>query len=96
MNREAMSPRRSAEYLRAVERVGDYELKSSNRATLQVLSEGLAGKADGYGGPADGVIETKELGAYIIDRVKTLTRGEQHATHAQPAELPSFPFVRVR
>ena len=41
-------------------------------------------------------IETKELGSWIIDRVKELTKGEQHATHAQPPELPSFPLVQVK
>jgi uncharacterized caspase-like protein len=64
-------------------------------AFTKALLEGLAGKADGYGGPADGIIETKELGAWIVDRVKELNK-EQHATYAQPPELPSFPLIQVK
>jgi WD40 repeat protein len=65
-------------------------------AFTKALLEGLRGKADGYGGRTDGLIETKELGSWIIDRVKELTDGEQHATYSQPPELPPFPLVQVK
>lgn len=65
-------------------------------AFTKALLEGLAGQADGYGGVPDGSIETKELGSWIIDRVKVLTKGEQHATHTQPPGLPSFPLVQLK
>ena len=55
-------------------------------AFTKALLEGLAGKADGHGEPADGFIDTTELGSWIIERVRTLTNGEQHATHVQPLE----------
>ena len=65
-------------------------------AFTKALLEGLSGKADGYGGKADGYIDTKELGAWIIERVRELTAKEQHAIHTQPPELPSFPLYVVR
>jgi WD40 repeat protein len=65
-------------------------------AFTQALLEGLAGKADGYGGKADSYIETKELGSWIIDRVWELTNKEQKAIHSQPPELPSFPLFMLK
>lgn len=65
-------------------------------AFTKALLEGLDGKADGYGGPANGYIETKELGAWIIDRVKELTGREQDAIHTQPSELPPFPLYGLK
>jgi hypothetical protein len=65
-------------------------------AFTKALLEGLSGKADGYGGRPDGYIDTKELGSWIIDRVRELTAKEQHAIHTQPPELPSFPLYVVR
>jgi uncharacterized caspase-like protein len=65
-------------------------------AFTKALIEGLSGKADGYGGKHDRVLDTKELGSWIIDRVKELTEGEQHAIHSQPPELPSFPLFTLK
>ena len=64
--------------------------------TKAVLEGLLQGKADGYGGQPNGYIETKELGAWVIDRVKVLTDKEQDATHNQPPELPPFPLYQVK
>jgi uncharacterized caspase-like protein len=64
-------------------------------AFTKALLEGLEGRADGYGGKKDGVIETKELGAWVIDRVKELTGGEQHAQYLPPPDLPPFGLAVV-
>jgi uncharacterized caspase-like protein len=65
-------------------------------AFTKAVLEGLEGKADGHGGQKDGYIETKELGAWVIDRVKDLTGREQDAIHTQPPELPPFPLYRLK
>ena len=62
-------------------------------AFTKAVIEGLKGQADGYGGKRDGMVETKELGAWVIDQVKELTKGDQHAIHSQPPDLPHFPLV---
>ncbi len=47
-------------------------------AFTQAVLEGLGeGKADGHGGPRDGRVEVKELGAWLRDRVAELTGGRQ-------------------
>lgn len=64
-----------------------FELKSKGHgAFTQALLEGLAGKADGYGGKEDGKIETKELGSWVIDRVKALTDDQQIARFLPSAD----------
>jgi len=61
-------------------------------ALTQALLEGLSGKADGYGGDGekDNIITTHELGSWVINWVKTLTAGEQHATYNSSVGLPPF------
>jgi len=62
-------------------------------AFTKALLEGLQGKADLNG---DGVVETTELGTWIVQRVRELTNGDQHAiVSPSPADLPSFALCRV-
>jgi hypothetical protein len=62
-------------------------------AFTKALLEGLQGKADLNG---DGVVETTELGTFIVQRVRELTNGDQHAiVSPSPADLPSFALCRV-
>jgi uncharacterized caspase-like protein len=62
-------------------------------AFTQALLEGLQGKADLNG---DGVVETAELSTWIVQRVRELTGGSQHAiVSPSPADLPSFALCRV-
>jgi len=56
------------------------------------LIEGLSGKADFN---ADGVVYLNELDAYVTDRVKALTRGQQHPVTAKPGSIRSFPLARA-
>ena len=65
-------------------------------AFTKALIEGLSGKADGIGERRDGVIYVHELGSWVIERVKELTRGEQHVIYAQPPDLPSFPLFVLK
>jgi uncharacterized caspase-like protein len=55
------------------------------------LTEGLTGKADLN---KDGVVYLNELDAYITDRVKELTRGQQHPVTAKPTSIRSFPLAK--
>jgi WD40 repeat protein len=55
------------------------------------LTEGLAGKADLN---KDGVVYLNELDAYVTDRVKELTRGQQHPVTAKPTSIRSFPLAK--
>lgn len=64
-------------------------------AFTQALIEGLSGKADGFGGKTDGVVYIHELGSWIIERVKALTEGRQHAIYDPPSNLPSFPLFTL-
>jgi hypothetical protein len=62
-------------------------------AFTEALIEGLLqAKATSH----DGVIETHQLGSWVIERVRELTDGKQHAIYSQPPELPSFPRFRVQ
>lgn len=56
----------------------------------QSLIEGLRGRAD-YN--KDGVVYLTELDHYVTDRVKELSRGEQHAVTAKPTSIRSFPLT---
>lgn len=55
------------------------------------LIEGLSGKADFNG---DDVVYLNELDTYVTDRVKTLTRGQQHPVTAKPGTVRSFPLAK--
>ena len=61
-------------------------------AFTKALLEGFEGRADGNG---DGVIETLELGSWVVGRVKELTGGRQHALYQPSAGMPSFPFFAL-
>ena len=56
------------------------------------LTEGLTGKADAN---KDGTVYLNELDAYLTDRVKELTRGQQHPVTAKPTSIRSFPLARL-
>lgn len=58
--------------------------------TLAII-EGLSGKADFN---KDGVVYLNELDTYVTDRVKELTRGEQHPVTAKPGSIRSFPLAK--
>jgi WD40 repeat protein len=58
--------------------------------TLAIV-EGLSGAADSN---KDGSVYLNELDAYVTDRVKALTKGEQHPVTAKPASIRSFPLSR--
>jgi hypothetical protein len=53
------------------------------------LVEALTGKAD-YN--QDGVVYLTEADAYLCDRVKELTQGQQHPVTTKPATIRSFPL----
>jgi hypothetical protein len=55
------------------------------------LVEGLSGKAD-YN--QDKVVYLNELDTYVAERVKELTRGQQHPATAKPTSIRSFPLSR--
>jgi hypothetical protein len=55
------------------------------------LVEGLSGKAD-YN--KDKVVYLNELDTYVAERVKELTKGQQHPVTARPASVRSFPLAR--
>ncbi len=61
-------------------------------AFTKALLEGLDGAADLN---HDGVVETEELGAWIAQRVRELTGGNQHAIFTSSPGLPSFALYRV-
>lgn len=61
-----------------------------NGAFTEALLEGLNGKAD-Y--DRNNVITINEINLYITDRVKVLTKGEQHPGLYSPNALSSFPFI---
>lgn len=56
------------------------------------LVEALSGKAD-YN--HDGLVYLTEVDAYLSDRLKTLTQGQQHPVTAKPATIRSFPLSRL-
>ena len=56
----------------------------------QALVEGLSGKAANK----EGVVYLTDLDAYITDRVKELTKGQQHPVTAKPTSVRSFPLAK--
>jgi hypothetical protein len=40
------------------------------------------------------VVYLNELDAYVTDRVKELTKGQQHPVTAKPTSIRSFPLAR--
>jgi uncharacterized caspase-like protein len=58
--------------------------------TLAIV-EGLSGAADSN---KDGSVYLNELDAYVTDRVKALTKGQQHPVTAKPTSVRSFPLSR--
>ena len=58
--------------------------------TLAIV-EGLSGNAD-YN--KDGSVYLNELDTYVTERVKALTKGEQHPVTAKPASIRSFPLSK--
>ena len=56
------------------------------------LLEGIAGQADFR---KDGVISVSELEAYISDRVKDLTKGEQKPVRTQPKAAEDLRVFKV-
>jgi hypothetical protein len=66
---------------------------NENRQSAYTLAllEGLAGK--GLKG-ADGIVYQHHLDAYVVDRVRELTKGRQTPTTAKPANLPVFPLTK--
>jgi uncharacterized caspase-like protein len=57
------------------------------------LIEALTGKAD-YN--KDGLVYLNEVDAYLSDRVKTLTQGQQHPVTTKPATIRSFPLGKPK
>ena len=55
------------------------------------LIEGLSGKAD-YN--KDGSVFLSELDTYVTDRVKELSKGQQHPVTAKPSSIRSFPLAK--
>jgi hypothetical protein len=65
-----------------------------NGAFTKAIVEGLGnGEADLL---HNGEITLSELDAYVVDRVKTLTGGEQHPVMTRPNTVPDFPIAIVR
>ncbi|MBL8483041.1 MAG: caspase family protein [Rhodocyclaceae bacterium] len=62
-----------------------------NGAFTKALIEGLSGKA-----VTAGRVTFKSLDIYVSERVKTLTRGQQHPTTQAPGGVPDFPIALVR
>ncbi len=58
--------------------------------TLAVV-EGLAGKGHKS---SDGAVYLTHLDVYVTDRVKELTRGQQHPVTAKPSTIRSFPLSK--
>ena len=55
------------------------------------ITEGLSGKADSN---RDGAVYLNELDNYTTDRVKELTKGQQHPVTAKPTTIRSFPLAK--
>jgi WD40 repeat protein len=65
----------------------------NNGAFTKALVEGLNGRGDFN---RDGVISLNELNLWVADRVKNLSRGEQHANMIRPDSIRDFPFALIR
>lgn len=63
-----------------------------NGAFTEALLEGLSGRARGPGGK----ITVKTLDAYVCERVKELTGGQQSPATVYPPNVPDFPVAIVR
>ena len=64
-----------------------------NGAFTKALVEGLSGKADVN---KSGRITHKMLDFYLSERVKELTRGQQHPVTLAPQGVPDFPIATVK
>ncbi len=65
-------------------------------AFTQALLVGLRdGLADGHGGPQDGVVEAKELGAWIVDWVSGETKGAQKPNYSPSPGLDDLQLFRL-
>jgi uncharacterized caspase-like protein len=62
-------------------------------AFTKALIEGIQGRADIL---HKGQITTDSLDAYLGERVKELTHGEQHPVMSRPDTVPDFPVARVQ
>jgi uncharacterized caspase-like protein len=61
-----------------------------NGAFTKALVEGLGGKADLL---HNGSITLSELDAYVVNRVKELTEGQQHAVMSRPTTVSDYPIA---
>ncbi len=57
----------------------------------QAVLEGLSGKG---GKSPDGAVFLHHLDSYVTDRVKELTRGQQHPVTSRPSSIRSFPLAK--
>ena len=57
------------------------------------VNEGLSGKADIN---KDGSVYNHELDQYVSDRVKELSRGQQHPVTGKPVGLRPFPLSKMK
>ena len=72
--------------------MSDIGLQGFWRSNLTLaLVEGLSGAADFT---KDGSVYLNELDAYVSDRVKELSQGQQHPVTARPTSIRSFPLAR--
>jgi WD40 repeat protein len=63
-----------------------------NGAFTKALTEGLTGKSDAF---PDDVVTIARLEYWLAERVKTLTKGEQHPTSEKPDSIQDFPIAVV-
>lgn len=74
---------------------GEYSMESEEHQqgyfTLALL-EAFAGKAD-YN--HDGFVYLTEVDAYLAERIKELTHGQQHSVTVKPATIRSFPLSKL-
>ena len=61
-----------------------------NGAFTKALVEGLDGKADLL---HNGTITLTELDAYVVNRVKELAEGQQHAVMSRPSTVSDYPIA---
>jgi uncharacterized caspase-like protein len=71
---------------------GEFSFEPTKQGPIQngffthALLEALSGKADANG---DGIVTLAEVDAYVANRVKALSRGQQNPTMQRPWTLPS-------